>query len=778
MKKSYTENCKSELEKLRKKYQEAYRVEEIKEDELNQRCWQEQLALYHQKELSLQHLQPIPLQGGPPHKPTEDDFLTALGIRDTNPEAVRYIQEFKRWRERRRELNLPAIVNPLLESYYQIYSSDEEAEITHRLHEEESSDRENIERPQPAEVEKDQNTTGTDSDVDLQAIVALKEGNRVEHQKALVWEQRLQQKVKTSLKRCAKHNTPTQLRHIQLLQRLIKNELNKVNEKYAEVLEEATRERKKQLQRATTTPVEELLSSTKAEEEEGRGPEGTVDTVTPTSKSVPTTASTPTNSFEGVVPASTSKRKDITTKISPYFNLTFHFTTPTQTTTTSTKLTKKSTTKKTTVTEELSKRVDSTPVPKKRSGGASNTTSGTQKVEDKQPKQPDIAKEKNLASLEALRDLTKRVEGIKTNIRKWKEELTEAHDERIRRQELRECERREATEAAQSKKKTIEKKPEEKKNNSTGQEDSIVIPDSQQNPEVIEPTPPQDHQPSLTNSEIDKENWVVSPTDIDSNIEVPRGADNTVLDYTGLGLDIEFPNKSGISAVGEDLIDFSELDIRPIDKDNITLDEVQSKIFRLFDSFLIDNKNIMELIANKLSNRVTKNFQKETKIAEENQQMITQIVKLLANKDNKDDKKMGTQMVKAVTDVLSQYGIVKNKDGQSLDNIKESLVEIRERNDDSEFRGQPNIRHFDVGLKIDIEDWIKKYKDAMSDKKASIEKQVSQLKLLTDGAVNAWVKDWLKQEDYENKEAKGQLTLEWFHKLLKKMKKWKTNLQI
>ena len=177
-----------------------------------------------------------------------------------------------------------------------------------------------------------------------------------------------------------------------------------------------------------------------------------------------------------------------------------------------------------------------------------------------------------------------------------------------------------------------------------------------------------------------------------------------MLDYTGLGLDIEFPNKSGISAVGEDLINFSELDIRPTDEDNITLDKVQSEIFRLFDSFL--NRNIMELIVNKLSKRVTKNFQKETKTAEENQQMITQIVKLLANKDNKDDKETGTQMVKAVTDVLSQYGIVKNKDRQSLDSIKESLVEIKERNDDSEFRGQPNIRHFDVGLKIDIEDWI------------------------------------------------------------------------
>ena len=189
-----------------------------------------------------------------------------------------------------------------------------------------------------------------------------------------------------------------------------------------------------------------------------------------------------------------------------------------------------------------------------------------------------------------------------------------AHDERIRRQELRECERREATEAAQSKRKTIEKQSEEKKKNSTKQEDSSVVPDSQQDPKVVEPTPPQDHQPSLTDSEINKENRVVSPIDIDSNIEVPRGADNTVLDYTGLGLDIEFPNKSGISAVGEDLINFSELDIRPTDEDNITLDEVQSEIFRLFDSFLIDNKNIMELIANKLSNRVTKTFNRKPKL--------------------------------------------------------------------------------------------------------------------------------------------------------------------
>ena len=131
---------------MKKKYQEAQRIEEVKEDEANQRCWREQLTLYHQKELSLQHLWPIPLLGGPPHKPTEDDFLTALGIRDTNPEAIWYIWEFKRWRERRKELKLPVIVNPLLESYYQPYSSDEEAEITHRLCEESGRESHLVER--------------------------------------------------------------------------------------------------------------------------------------------------------------------------------------------------------------------------------------------------------------------------------------------------------------------------------------------------------------------------------------------------------------------------------------------------------------------------------------------------------------------------------------------------------------------------------------------------------------------------------------------------------
>ena len=69
----------------------------------------------------------------------------------------------------------------------------------------------------------------------------------------------------------------------------------------------------------------------------------------------------------------------------------------------------KSTGKKTTVTEELSKRVDSTPVPKKKSGGASNIISGTQKVGGKQPEQSDSQGKEPCLS-RSIKDLNKRVE--------------------------------------------------------------------------------------------------------------------------------------------------------------------------------------------------------------------------------------------------------------------------------------------------------------------------------------------------------------------------------
>ena len=112
--------------------------------------------------------------------------------------------------------------------------------------------------------------------------------------------------------------------------------------------------------------------------------------------------------------------------------------------------------------------------------------------------------------------------------------------------------------------------------------------------------------------------------------------------------------------------------------------------------------------------------------------------------------------------------------GNFLIPSKETLAEIKDK-EDNEFRGQPNI-HFDVGRKIEIEDWLEKFKDVMNDKRASIDKQVSQLKLLTDEAANAWIKDKLKAMKYEEKKMNGELTYEWFEELLRRMKDQFTNL--
>ena len=76
-------------------------------------------------------------------------------------------------------------------------------------------------------------------------------------------------------------------------------------------LAEATKESKQQLQRSTITPISKLLSCTDPDKEEGRGPEGTVDTLTPTANLTPTATYTPTELLEGTTPESTSKGKAI-----------------------------------------------------------------------------------------------------------------------------------------------------------------------------------------------------------------------------------------------------------------------------------------------------------------------------------------------------------------------------------------------------------------------------------------------------------------------------------
>ena len=114
--------------------------------------------------------------------------------------------------------------------------------------------------------------------------------------------------------------------------------------------------------------------------------------------------------------------------------------------------------------------------------------------------------------------------------------------------------------------------------------------------------------------------------------------------------------------------------------------------------------------------------------------------------------------------------------GQFLNSIKETLAEIKDK-EDNEFRGQPNIIHFwKLEERLRLKTGLKKFKGVMNDKRASIDKQVSQLKLLSDGAANAWIKDKLKAMKYEEKKMNGELTYEWFEELLKRMKDQFNNL--
>ena len=129
-------------------------------------------------------------------------------------------------------------------------------------------------------------------------------------------------------------------------------------------------------------------------------------------------ACTPTEPFKSTVPASSSKRSTTRRKTSPYFKPTFQFTTPIQHATVSTKSTNKNTRKKSTVAEEISKRIDSAPELGQKTEGASNLATGMQKVGGTQSEWLSAAKEKNITSLEALKELTKMVEKIKFNVKK------------------------------------------------------------------------------------------------------------------------------------------------------------------------------------------------------------------------------------------------------------------------------------------------------------------------------------------------------------------------
>ena len=195
--------------------------------------------------------------------------------------------------------------------------------------------------------------------------------------------------------------------------------------------------------------------------------------------------------------------------------------------------------------------------------------------------------------------------------------------------------------------------------------------------------------------------------------------------------------------------------------DTGTVPDVASEISKLFDEFLRDNLEVIDILVDTISKSINENFAKDahkllgTKIAAENRKFVTKILDLLKTKTEEVKSK---DMIQAtMTELLAQYGIGGTQNGQFLNSIKETLAEIKDK-EDNEFRGQPNI-HFDVGRKTEIEDWLEKFKDVMNDKRASIDKQVSQLKLLTDGAANAWIKDYLKAMKYEGEKDEWRIDL-------------------
>ena len=395
----------------------------------------------------------------------------------------------------------------------------------------------------------------------------------------------------------------------------------------------------------------------------------------------------------------------------------------------------------------------------------------------------------NLTKLETLRNVTKTVGILKLEAKMQAEELDATHEERFRNKRVRgnvnvtkdpgQYEKDNSGVAIRSKEKAgNENKP-------------IDISDSTLVQELSKQTLSQDHLLSLADTEIDKEKRLVSPIGFESDIETPRAAEQTATDYTGISIDIPLIGKENVSGgfenANKELINFSLSKTEtPIETEKLlsaddtgTVQDVASEISKLFDEFLRDNPEVIDILVGTISKSINENFAKDvhkllgTKVAVENRKFVTEILDLLKTKTEEVKSKDTIQAT--MTELLVQYGIGGTQNGQFLNSIKETLAEIKDK-EDNEFRGQPNIIHFDVGRKIEIEGWLEKFKDVLNDKRASIDKQVSQLKLLTDVAANAWLKDYLKAMKYEEKKMNGKLTCEWFEELLKRMKDQFTNL--
>ena len=109
--------------KLKAKFDKEYQNQESQEDADRQACWEKELEILNSKEDSLKDWWPKPLKGrGEPHLPTQDEYIETLKERDINPNAQRYLSKIHAWIAKRRDLSLPAVINPHLNHYYKLYN--------------------------------------------------------------------------------------------------------------------------------------------------------------------------------------------------------------------------------------------------------------------------------------------------------------------------------------------------------------------------------------------------------------------------------------------------------------------------------------------------------------------------------------------------------------------------------------------------------------------------------------------------------------------------------
>ena len=133
--------------------------------------------------------------------------------------------------------------------------------------------------------------------------------------------------------------------------------------------------------------------------------------------------------------------------------------------------------------------------------------------------------------------------------------------------------------------------------------------------------------------------------------------------------------------------------------DTGTVPDVASEISKLFDEFLTDSPEVIDILVDTISKSINENFAKDaykllgTKVAAENRKFVTKIFDLFTAKTEEVKSKDTIQAF--MTELLAQYGIGGTQNGQFLNSIKETLAEFKDK-EDNEFRGQPNIIYFDV----------------------------------------------------------------------------------